>query len=59
MKKQKGEKLWKTGTETISGAQEMIYGIETPKEIKEKYEKENLNEEKKPSIIMPTDIYND
>lgn len=48
MKKHKGERLWRTDSDSLSAA-EMIYGIEVPKEIKERYEKENLNECKKVS----------
>jgi len=46
-----GKKLWGTDTDSLSGA-EMLYGVETPEDVKEKYETQNLNETKniKPSI---------
>jgi hypothetical protein len=49
VKKHKGERLWRTDTDSLSGA-EMIYGIELPREVKEKYKKNNLNEKSKLDI---------
>lgn len=39
------KKLWGMDTDSLSGS-EMIYGIETPKDVKEKYKTQNLNETK-------------
>ena len=38
-----GEQLWKTTSDIPSGG-EMIYGKEVPKDVKDKYFKDNLNE---------------
>ena len=48
MKKiKKGKKLWWTMTDTPSGGQELLLGKELPKEIKDRYDREPLLEEKK------------
>ena len=45
MKKIKdADRLWTTNTPCLSGSMQMLYGVELPRALKDRFEHESLNE---------------